>query len=600
MSTQHAELALPSVVDQLLDVSTFDRLSGLLSGIPYVKLVVDKFTNSIHFIDSAAGLLHVQYIAKHILDLAQGEIERTLDEFNRSVMRDPDRRFYLATLGRFERGGAAFYALETTEVDTMPAAMALDLFTRVRRCVPDLPVYFKPANHLQEEFIARIPADELPRVHAAELYAASPFVPLRPGRAVGRLRAFADEAEYRAAEPLQRYDIVVMDRVPEDIPRVAGILNSQHTTPLSHTNILARGWDIPNAVQVGVLDRIAREGLDGAWVVYEVDLAQPAVRLTPGEPVAVAEPSRPVVVPVADTAHAEIAPLERIGIADATRYGTKAAHLGEVARVLREGSDRLLGYYQRPRPPRPNLLAHLARLLGEPDGADLGPAANRLLREALSVPPGIAIPFGRTVVDADAIADALARHVGPGPYVVRSSSNAEDLPGFSAAGIYESLTGVAAADVPAAVARVRASLDGPRAVRLRADAGITGAHMAVIVQRQVRGALGGVMVTGNPVQPNDIRGVFLNISPRSVEEVVSGAALPIEHVYNTMEGGGRTLSLGSFESDVDNSVKPVLARLALAGRLLQSHFSADDQPVDIEWVADAERAHLVQIRPFGG
>ncbi|UVS77987.1 Phosphoenolpyruvate synthase [Actinokineospora sp. UTMC 2448] len=576
----------------------------MLSGIPYVKLVIDKVTNSIHFLDEAAHLLHVQYIAKHILDLPPGEIERILDAFNHSVMRAPDRRFYLATLGRYERGGSPFYALETTEVDTMSADMARDLYERVRRSIVGPPVFFKPANHLQERFVALIPPDELPRVHATELYASSPFVPLRPGRAHGRLRAFGSEAEYRAAEPLRWFDIVVMDRVPEDIPRVSGILNSAHTTPLSHTNILARGWDIPNAVQLGVLDTIARDGLDGAWVVYEVDPAQPSVRLSRGEPLPVdaGPPRRAVVVPVADTAHDEIAPLDRIGIADAVRYGTKAAHLGEVARVLRDGSDRLLGYYERPRPPRPNLLAHLARLLDEPRPDALADAANRLLRETLSVPPGIALPFGTADTDdlGARVAAALARHVGPGPYAVRSSSDAEDLPGFSAAGIYESLTGVAAEDVPAAIARVRASLRSPRATRLRREAGIADAHMAVIVQRQVHGDLGGVMVTANPVQPADIRGVFLNISPRSVEDVVSGAALPIEHVYNTMEGGGRTLSLGAFQSDVDDAVKPLLARLALAGRLLQAHFADGDQPVDVEWVAADGRVHLVQIRPFGG
>ena len=43
-----------------------------------------------------------------------------------------------------------------------------------------------------------------------------------------------------------------------------------------------------------------------------------------------------------------------------------------------------------------------------------------------------------------------------------------------------------------------------------------------------------------------------------------------------------------------------LQKLATAGRLLQSHFSPDytfGRPVDIEWAADKNHVHLLQLRP---
>jgi hypothetical protein len=53
--------------------------------------------------------------------------------------------------------------------------------------------------------------------------------------------------------------------------------------------------------------------------------------------------------------------------------------------------------------------------------------------------------------------------------------------------------------------------------------------------------------------------------------------------------------------DLGTDTKAMLQRLAFAGRLLQSHFSPDytfGHPVDIEWVANSEGLHIVQLRPY--
>src|SRR5207248_3267259 len=82
--------------------------------------------------------------------------------------------------------------------------------------------------------VREIPGSELPRVFAHELFSTAPFVALNPGKARGRVRVFTTETDYRSAA-LEWSDIIVMDRVPDDIPRLSGIVNARHTTPLSHT-----------------------------------------------------------------------------------------------------------------------------------------------------------------------------------------------------------------------------------------------------------------------------------------------------------------------------------------------------------------------------
>ena len=77
--------------------------------------------------------------------------------------------------------------------------------------------------------------------------------------------------------------------------------------------------------------------------------------------------------------------------------------------------------------------------------------------------------------------------------------------------------------------------------------------------------------------------------------------MPHQYLYNTVEGGGRTLALGLDGKDLDAAKKATLQRLAFAGRLLQSHFAQDysfSTPADIEWAAEGDRIYILQLRPY--
>lgn len=109
------------------------------------------------------------------------------------------------------------------------------------------------------------------------------------------------------------------------------------------------------------------------------------------------------------------------------------------------------------------------------------------------------------------------------------------------------------------------------------------------------------MVTTNPTNRNDFRNVYLNASVKSVENIVGGTELPIQYLFNTVEGGGRTLSLGDSEADLSPEQLKILSELAYAGRLFQSHFSPDytfSWPMDIEWLANSEGLYILQLRPY--
>ena len=666
---------LAGLSGEKLTSEAFAQLSGHLGGYPFVKVVVERTGPSaprIHFINHHRYQFHADYIAEQILGIPASEIDKDIDAFNRSVYLSSDRRFCLGILALHRTASTTagagavareerFFTLETVEIDNMDLEMIRFFYDFVKSNLdPDFPLFFKPANNQQEALITDVPAASLPRIYSHELFASARYIALNPGSARGRLRAFKTEEEYRAARPtLEWYDIIVMHRVPDDIPRVSGIINAHHTTPLSHTNVLASGWQIPNAIQLGIFDQVSRDGLDGQWVIYGVDANAPQIALAKiDRPVEVNQ--RPawsvqrIKLEEPETKPTPIVELTELRMSDRYRYGTKAANLGELAHILSQGSDRLMGFYRIKRPPRAHLLPFLAKFLGLPETADaqvLGRKASDFLRKNIQIPRGIAVPFSvqqeflesspriqqaigklkmaleldareidalcldlqtlirgtrvpeklRSAIDSH-IANALA---GVSKFVVRSSSNAEDLQNFSAAGIYESINHVATADsIFESIKEVWASLVSPRSVRLRHEVGISldDCYMGVIVQEEVEAQLGGVMVTTNPMnRTGDFRNVYINASSQSVAHIVQGTDIPFQYLFNTVEGGGRTLSLGSSEADLSEAQQQMLQRLAFAGRLLQSHFSPDytfSHPVDIEWVANSEGLHIVQLRPY--
>ncbi len=659
----HGVLGIPGVSGQRLQMNVFLQLAGKLAGHPFVKVVGDRVDGKMHFINNNRYPFHADYVGEQILGKKPGEIDHEIDAFNQTVYFDPDRRFYFGILSLQKKGapGAAapdaqFYTLETVEVDTMDRAKVEYFFKFVREWVdPLIPMLFKPANTLQEQIVKEIDPVELPRIFSHQLFAATRFIPLNPGKSVGRIRAFKSEMDYRrVAHTIEWHDIVVMHRVPDDIPRVSGIINAHHTTPLSHTNVLASGWKIPNSIQLGIFDLIEKENLHETWVEYTVENSASEISLVKTKaPVATQAPAwkvNRVEIESPEVANTPILALDELRASDRYKYGTKAANLGEMRYVLKHGSERMLGFYRVARPPRDNLLSHLIRFLGVNENTDLATATHDFMKKNITVPNGVAIPFSyqqeflesspriqqaigklKMALELNAhetdsiclslqqmirsarmpdkirnrIDSEIAKHMsGVSQFVIRSSSNAEDLQGFSAAGIYESISHVSKADkIFESIKEVWASLISPRSVRLRHQVGISldDCYMGVIIQEMVASDIGGVLVTTNPSNPKDFRNVYMNVSAKSVENIVNGSVLPIQMIFSTVEGGGRTMSLGDFPDGVTAAQAAMLQKLAFAGRLFQSHFSPDytfSQPVDIEWLAGTSGIAILQIRPY--
>lgn len=648
---------LIALINEPLNRIYFDQLSGVLGSVPFVKFVIDrKNNNSVHFLNDRFYPLHAYYICDHILKEKREDFLKKIDAFNEETYLSDQRRFFVGTIGKIKHENRSIYTLETQEVDTAQGPMIEELYATIKAGIdPNFELFFKPANHIQEKSIEEIPVKKIPRILITEIYANSNYIALNPGTSEGRIRCFHSEVEFHAAhESIEWYDIIVMHRVPDDVPRVSGMINADFTTPLSHTNVLAAGWKIPNCIERDIFEIIQKEHLDRKWVRLEVAANATQAKITlQNEPKELKKPNwvmQKITIETPDVEDPKIRSLQDLRMSDRYKYGTKAANIGEMKHVLRHGSNRILGFYQVKRPPRENLLPHIAHFLGVSENTDLIKASADFLSKFLKVPRGIAVPFSiqrrfletspkiqqgigklKMALELDAheidslcislqklilktrIPDSIREEIdgmiikelsGVSTFVLRSSSNAEDLEGFSAAGIYESVNHITSADkIFEGIKQVWASLVSARSVRLRQQSGISldDSYMGVIIQEEVESGMGGVMVTKNPMEKNDFRNVYINVSLKSVIDIVQGVELPMQYLYNTVEGGGYTLSLGGAKEDLSKERLDTLQKMAFAGRLMQSHFSPDytfNHPADIEWLANKDGAYFLQLRPY--
>ena len=150
------------------------------------------------------------------------------------------------------------------------------------------------------------------------------FISLNQETGYGFLRVMSlDERPYPR-------DIVIYDTLPNDLPRVAGIMTTVPQTPLSHVNLRAVQDGVPNAFIRDALDDDTIDDLIDSHVQYTVTQDGYTIRAAnKAEVDAHYEASRPTTAqtPVRDLSVTEITALSDIGFDDWDAFGVKTANV---------------------------------------------------------------------------------------------------------------------------------------------------------------------------------------------------------------------------------------------------------------------------------
>ena len=157
------------------------------------------------------------------------------------------------------------------------------------------------------------------------------FIPFNREEGYGFLRVMSLEER-----PNPR-DIVIYETLPNELPRVAGIITTVPQTPLSHVNLRALQDGVPNAFIRDALNDADIDDLISSYVHYTVTEDGYSIRAaTRAEVDAHHAASRPdqTHTPERDLTITQITDLDDIGFDDWDLFGVKAANLA-VLRTLR-------------------------------------------------------------------------------------------------------------------------------------------------------------------------------------------------------------------------------------------------------------------------
>jgi hypothetical protein len=517
------------------DAMASDPLDTSLPGAQSAKVVLDlQDGDALYFQNSKRFQIHFEFASSHLSGSGK-PLVGTLSDFNQTQYYAPDRRFLLGAITYYS--GPGIWALEIAPYDTASADLIAALYRAVRKASyfgPEL--VFHPTSESVTAEAKKLP-DSVPVKTTDDLYAAIDYQPLNLATAVGQLH-FVSATELGTTY-LSYRDIVVLDRVPNDISVVQGIVTEEFQTPLSHVNVLSQNRRTPNMGLRGATTNEQLRALSGKWVRLVVGaLAWTVTEVSSDEAEAYwqAHKPTPVQLPAPDLSVKDLRNIEDVtvegkgALRDALKtailaFGGKAAHFSTMAKTpgipLRK-AFAIPAYYYAQFMQQNGFYTRLDQLLADPEFRN-NPAVRDTQLGLLRYDMHIAS------IDASFQAALKAKMDSEYPGLslrFRSSTNSEDLDGFPCAGCYESHTGKAGdwEDVLDAIRDTWASTFLFRTFEERAYYSID--HKSVVMALLVHAnfqdeAANGVALTANPFDSSGLlAGFYVNVQTGGEAEVV--------------------------------------------------------------------------------
>ena len=591
--------------------------TGRYASFPRIMFVIDRDNKDgprLYFVNTKTFLFHIDFITRTYLST------QSVEDIDAVSYSEASRRFILGSVVYYE--GLGRYGVEFWEGDILTPPIletAMNLLSKNFH----QPLAFKPNSAAQNEVGQAIPG--LAMLDTNQVYGSRPALVLNAGRAIGTLRIIEEMTDDVLVTPS---DIVILKDNPLRLSPVAGIITTSFSTPLSHINLLAKSWKIPNGYLKNADSTYA--DLVGKMVVME-SRGGDSITLRPATPIEMANaakstPARSVQLAKADLTYRALPALTEQRKNYAIRTGAKAANLGEVASFLAQ--DRAVHFtvpsgfsipfvYYTEFVRANGLDRKIDALLANPDLTHSGLAQDvKARRTALAA---LRADFMAAPLDPKVLAMASARRdaiIGKEGVFVRSSTNAEDLKGFNGAGLYSSVPNVVSeADLERAIKTVWASVWNDAAFEARTVAAIDHRSVlaSVLVQKGMNADASGVMITENPFDRDDYGAIFINAKRGLGIRVVEGKRVAEQLIYRPAPESIQVLTRSTDDAmlvfDTDGGVRerPVepgrivltddLARnLAKTGKRVAGYFGG--APQDIEWLVIGDDIYVVQSRPY--
>jgi pyruvate, water dikinase len=415
--------------------------------------------------------------------------------------------------------------------------------------------FYLPAGENQEASLAKdkalLESWDAKWVLRTELYKQVSLQVMNTGTAYGTLR-FADESALETAVFSFR-DIALLPALPTALPIVGGTVTEEFQTPLSHVNIMAKNRGTPNITLREASSNPEISALFEKLVRFEVTEKGYTLReasLKEAEAFWESARKEPVILK-SDSSYDELPLFADIGFEDSIRVGAKAANSAQLHQLLGEGAPcgfAVPFFYYRQFMDNTHVDSTACKsartdcvsegreeaLCDAAEALCLSSVAQRLtdyvdalldndafatgseLREAALAGLRFLIVHGETdEAFAKALDARVAEIFGSQKVRLRSSTNAEDIPGFSGAGLYDSVGAYASGDNRASqeIRKVWASVWNWRAFEERSFWNMDHrfVRMGTAVNRAFEDeAANGVLITQN-IADKTAPGMYVNV-----------------------------------------------------------------------------------------
>ena len=602
---------------EVRDLASWTRLSKTTRGSEYSKFVLDVKTNNIYFIDSNVFTLHADFVVDYLQKLPRTPANMRAYNKNYGTQKPQFILGYLTHYPNINEWTFSFWEGDAIQVNDIRRT-----YKRLQQTFAIANLKFRPDSSNQEKVAKQLKPYRIASINNNQIYKALPYQAFNVGQTIGTLQIVPPNANIEAIA-FADDEVVLLQTSYPDIAPVAGIITTQFSTPLSHVNLRASAWGIPNATIKNANTDYAK--LNGKTVFYQVNEDGFMLReATPDEALqhknAVTTKTK-VVMPTVDLNATALLPLAEISATDATKYGAKTSNLGEIVRShlgdvnVPNGFGVPFSYYVAHIKTH-GIDAKIAAMLQDARfGSDAAWRKQSLndIRKIIQQAPLDAAVLKRIA------AQWQSQLKGAGVFV-RSSTNAEDLKGFNGAGLYDTVPNVKdETALEAAIKQVWASCWNLRAVEERNHFGIPHAQVypAVLVQTGVNAAAAGVLLTTD-IWGHQPRTYTINAKWGLGMRVVEGQKIAEQILFDTGNDGTRVISRsdestmlvanpkgGVIEKAVPKSEAILTEKrakiLADAATRVGAVFKQVDV-LDIEWVLESKDAQdtfwIVQARPY--
>jgi len=605
--SQNGPRSLPAVKSQ----AEFDSISVTYDAntpyaLPHALFVIDrKDNNKIYYVNNKRYSFHKDFVNGTYLSLESGK------EFFDNNYLKPNRRFILGTIAY--QTPVKRWTFEFWEGDLIPADQ-IQLAGEVINKTFFTPVAFKPNSLRQDEASHSLTGVE--RVLQSDIAKEQAYQALNIAKGIGRIHIIDkldDHVEIGFNE------ILVLDEVPVQLPPVAGIITSKPSTPLSHINLLAKGWGIPNAYIKNAKELFKQ--YDTWWVTFETNRDNYSVKRADlnqlHEYQRRLKERLDVVKPRFDLSETRLLSLAQQRKTLSIAFGGKSANLGEVMHanlpgIIVPGGFTIPFYYYDEFIKRNNLDDEIFALLNDQKFVH-DPAYRRGRLETLRE------HIQKAEFDPELkkeVLDRVAREFPGKGLFVRSSSNSEDLPNFSGAGLYTTVPNVRGdKELIEAIKTVWASLWNFEAYEFRERANIDHSKifMAVLLQEGINSESSGVMISTDPFDKENVGAIYISAKRGLGIKVVEGQRIAEQIIFRPRTNAVQVLTRSAEDSlltfDENGGVKEVpitgdrvvltdevIRRLVRAAAEIKRVFGSRDQ--DIEWAYMKGQIFIVQSRPY--